>query len=124
MDGILQLQVIRVPLLQEGLWSKRNRVKMSDVGFTLFAAQPHRAQLVFRQHSMQREHTFALVMFFPMAEAFQAKYVPDGSIWYSCGPCSSMPAISNETPKGRTPPDSADKAMRSDHRISKQDVAR
>jgi len=109
-DGILQLQVVRVPLLQERLWSQRNRVRISDVGFTLFAAQPHRAhQRVFRQHSMQREHTFALVMFFPMAEAFQAKYVPDGSIWYSCGPCSSMPAISSDTPKGRTPPDSVGK---------------
>ena len=37
----------------------------------------------------------------------QAKYEPLGSIWYSCGPLSSYPASSRDTPNGRTPPDSA-----------------
>jgi hypothetical protein len=36
-----------------------------------------------------------------------AKYDPLGSIWYSCGPLSSYPASSRDTPNGRTPPDSA-----------------
>jgi hypothetical protein len=42
-------------------------------------------------------------MFLPIAEAFHAKYEPEGSTWKRCGPSASYPATSNETPKGRTP---------------------
>ena len=43
-------------------------------------------------------------MFFPIALAFHAKYDPEGSTWYSCGPLESNPATRSDVPKGRTPP--------------------
>ena len=52
---------------------------------------------------VREEHTVFELR--PIAFAFQAEYVPEGSVWYSCGvPAGSKPATSVAIPKGRTPP--------------------
>mmetsp|Transcript_22278 Transcript_22278/g.75320 ORF Transcript_22278/g.75320 Transcript_22278/m.75320 type:complete len:274 (+) Transcript_22278:104-925(+) len=57
-------------------------------------------------HSFSRNSRIDFALRPPIALAFQEKYVPEGSIWYICGCCvaASKPTMSEETPKGRTPP--------------------